>query len=63
MIQRLNDARYALGFGVVFLGYAAWLAWDYLREQRRIRTDTIARLVYDDAGSRASEMREQEFTL
>lgn len=63
MIGKLNDARIALGWGLTFLGYGAFLLWDYYRASKQSHTDTVARLVAGDAASRADEMRRGEFML
>lgn len=56
MREKISDGWYALGFGVVFVGYAIWAILDEWRRNRRVRADTRARLIYDDAGSRRERM-------
>ncbi len=48
MKEKLDDARKALGFGLVFFGYSLYLLFDYLYEKRKANNETRARLIAID---------------
>lgn len=62
-MNRAKNAWTALSWGLTFLVYAGWLAYDHWRSSKKIRSDTVARLVATDAASKADEMRRGEFFL
>lgn len=59
-MSELRDAKRALGFGVTFLCYAAWLAWEAYDRSRRSREATRAKLAFDNAQDRRAELVRQE---
>lgn len=61
LYSQLRDAQRALGFGLAFVAYSAYLFYDVYRTRRRNREDTLAQMVAQDAGSKAEQMRAEEF--
>lgn len=51
MWRDLNDARIALGWGAIFIGYAFLIVADRWRKNRKIADETRARLILDNAAA------------
>lgn len=60
MWRELSDARHALGWGIVFLGYSAYLFVNRWAKNRRFRDETRARLILNGDANRRAEMIESE---
>ena len=60
MMQELRDAKRALGFGVTFLAYAAWLAYLAWKKSTDASRDTRAKLIHDGAEKRRSILLREE---
>lgn len=60
MMQELRDAKRALGFGVTFLAYAAWLAYVAWRKASASSRDTRAKLIHDGAEKRRPILLREE---
>lgn len=62
MWRELRDARTALGWGMVFAGYAVLIIVDHIQRRRRAADDTRARLILADAAepTRVAKLIESE---
>lgn len=56
MMRDLADARRALGFGAVFVGYAIFLIINRWMHDRKVAQDTRARLILESSAT--SDRRE-----
>lgn len=59
-MNELRDAKRALGFGVTFFVYAAWLAWTAWQRSQRASNDTRAKLIHDGAEKRRPILLREE---